>query len=309
MFGMNLLYANSFYGGGYGCCCCARPAIDPFMLGVMRGYMMSRIAYAQMPQMNMPLYAGNSNLNLFPTLKELTTNNNQNKAAVQTSSNTAEAAFEENEELNKRYEEASKKWDAAFKKSTSTAVQASGKVTGNASGAKVSAGTAGVSAKGKELLSNPDFMYKVQKIASELKCSTEDLIAVMNAESGLNPAAGTNAVGLIQFTAPAIKALNQHGCNITKEELRNMDAVKQLDYVEKFLKMSKAYRFSADDELSAGDLYAIIFLPGRAKGDFLAKSGEAYYSANKGLDINKDGVITKDELSQRVKRFSVSLVA
>ena len=71
-------------------------------------------------------------------------------------------------------------------------------------------------------------MYKVQKIAAELKCDTDDLLAVMNAESGLDAQAqnisGRGAVGLIQFTDVAVEELNRHGCNVTKEQLKNMDA-------------------------------------------------------------------------------------
>lgn len=311
MFGMNFLYGNNFYGGGFGYCCC-RPAVNPYMLGVMRGYMMSKMLYAQMPAMNMPLF-NYSNINLFPTLYGLSNNQNQvsNSTFGNVSSNSKEVEIPENEELNKRYEEASKKWEEALKKHTGYSSDSAAKQTLSDESSSVSGAVskAGVSAKGKELLSNPDFMYKVQKIASELKCSTEDLLAVMNAESGLNPAAGTNAVGLIQFTEPAITTLNQHGCNITKEELRKMDAIKQLDYVGKFLKIAKSFSFSANDKLSAGDLYAIVFMPGRAKRSTIASSSESYYKANKGLDINKDGIISKDELAQRVKNFGVSLVA
>ncbi len=59
-------------------------------------------------------------------------------------------------------------------------------------------------------------------------------------------------------------------------------------------------------KLSGGQLYALIFLPARAKNEVLTSSGEAYYSANRGLDANKDGKITISELDTRVKSKYVS---
>ena len=50
----------------------------------------------------------------------------------------------------------------------------------------------------------------------------------------------------------------------------------------------------------------LIFLPARAKNEVLTSSGEAYYSANRGLDANKDGKITISELDTRVKSKYVS---
>lgn len=158
-----------------------------------------------------------------------------------------------------------------------------------------------------------DFKTKVEQVAKNLVCKPEDLLALMNSESGLNAKAqnksGQGAVGLIQFTEPAIKELNRHGINITKEQLLNMDEVEQMDYVEKYLKIAKSYKFSDDCPLSAGDLYAINYLPGKASLYNLASRGDIYYEANKGLDADKDGVITKDDLAKRLDKFRVSLVA
>ena len=82
-----------------------------------------------------------------------------------------------------------------------------------------------------------------------------------------------------------------------------MNEVEQLKYVEKYLaKHKKRIGLGANDKLSAGDLYAIVFLPGRAKKENLTNSSEKYYRAGKNekLDLNGDGVITKTELGNRL---------
>lgn len=151
----------------------------------------------------------------------------------------------------------------------------------------------------------PEFLAKVKEIAKRLNCDYRDLLGVMNSESGINASAKNphgSATGLIQIIESTAKSLGT-----TTAALRAMSPIKQLDYVEKCIANSKKMAgFSANDKLSAGDLYALIFLPARAKRDVLTQSGENFYSANKGLDRNKDGKITKEDLAQRVHSCYVS---
>ncbi len=151
----------------------------------------------------------------------------------------------------------------------------------------------------------PKFLAKVKEISKRLNCNYKDLLAVMNAESGINAAAknpNSSASGLIQFMESTAQALGT-----TTAQLRAMSPIEQLDYVEKYIRNAKAVAgFSSTDHVSGGQLYALIFLPARAKRDVLTSSGESYYSANNGLDINKDGKISKSELDERIKRFYVS---
>lgn len=151
----------------------------------------------------------------------------------------------------------------------------------------------------------PAFLAKVKEISKRLNCDYRDLLGVMNSESGINAQAKNphgSATGLIQFIESTARSLGT-----TTAALRNMSPIQQLDYVEKCIANSKKMAgFSASDKLSAGELYALIFLPARAKREVLTQSGENYYSANRGLDKNKDGKITKDELAQRVHSFYVS---
>ena len=124
------------------------------------------------------------------------------------------------------------------------------------------------------------------------------LLAVMNSESGLkanakNPNGG--ATGLIQFMPSTAKMLGT-----TTDELARMTPTQQLDYVEKFFNTIKKQAGMEGKQLSGADLYSLVFLPGRANRSVLTQSGENYYSANKGLDLDKNGDISKADLQRRV---------
>ncbi len=150
------------------------------------------------------------------------------------------------------------------------------------------------------------FLKRTKQIARKINCDYKDLLALMNSESKINSKAvnsSSGATGLIQFTPQTAKDLGT-----TTAELKNMSPVEQLDYVEKYLvKYKKAAGFKANEKLDAGDLYALVFLPGRANRDILTDESEKYYAANApALDLNNDGKITKDELSRRMMTHRVS---
>ena len=171
-----------------------------------------------------------------------------------------------------------------------------------------------VKANAKKL--GPQFLEKVKALSERLNCNYQDLIAVMISECSLNPAASndaTNATGLIQFMPDTARNLGT-----TVEKIKKMSADEQLVLVEKYLKDQKETAgFSQDHKLSAGELYALVFLPGRAKREVLCTKGERndkgkklnYYENNDGLDTNKDGKITKTELDNRIiaKRVNDSI--
>ena len=144
-----------------------------------------------------------------------------------------------------------------------------------------------------------DFLEAVKGVAERVQCDYKDLLAVMYAESALNPAAVNEdggATGLIQFMP---KTAREYGT--TTEELEKMSAIEQLPYVEAFLKRAKKRRGFEGQYLSAGDLYALVFLPARSKREVLCVKGESYYRHNKSTDLNKDEKITKSELVQRME--------
>lgn len=153
------------------------------------------------------------------------------------------------------------------------------------------------------------FLNKVKQVAKKLNCNYKDLLAVMNSESGLrtNNWNGSTAVGLIQFTDSAIAELNKrYKLNLTKAKIAKMTPIQQLDLTEKLLMLSKKYAFAPNARLSAADLYAITFLPGRANKEVLCVRGENFYTQNKGLDKNNDGKITKSDLSRHLKNKYVN---
>ena len=84
-----------------------------------------------------------------------------------------------------------------------------------------------------------------------------------------------------------------------------MSAVEQLDYVEKYLLYWKKDRgFGDDEELNAGDLYALVAQPANANKEVLIVAGtDAYENNKKSWDLNNDKKITKSELAQCLDRF------
>lgn len=141
-----------------------------------------------------------------------------------------------------------------------------------------------------------DFMSEVNRVASRFGVNPSDLLALMRSESSLNPQAvnpTTGATGLIQFMPATARSLGT-----TTEAIRQMSAAEQMKYVEKFFESVRLPQGA-----SAGQLYAYVFLPGRARRDVLTVSGEAFYEANRGLDMDSDGRITIADLDARMARF------
>lgn len=140
------------------------------------------------------------------------------------------------------------------------------------------------------------FSEKLEGICERLKCEPEALLGLMFSESGLTTTAvnsSSGATGLIQWLPSTARNLGT-----TTTALRQMSGVQQLDYVEKYLQNCKSSYFG-DGEMSAGDLYSLVWLPAYAKKDVLVSSGERYYSS--GLDVDHDGRCTKDDLSKRIQ--------
>ncbi len=140
------------------------------------------------------------------------------------------------------------------------------------------------------------FSAKLEQVAKNLNCDPADLLGMMQSESGLNPKAynkNGGATGLIQFMPSTARSLGT-----TTEALMNMSAVEQLDYVEKYF---SNWTGGSGQKLTGGDLYTLCFLPAYLDREVLCSSGDKYYSANSGLDANKDGQITKSELGNRVQ--------
>ena len=166
-----------------------------------------------------------------------------------------------------------------------------------------------------------DFHNKVMDMAEKLNCSYEDLITVMNFESGINPKEGNpqkGPVGLIQFTNISLKSLNRkYSYNLTKADVIKMTETEQLDLVEKYLKMSidRSPRLRNKKKLDAADLYSLILLPNRAGRDILCEKGERnsngkllrYYESNAPIDVGNDGIITRADILAKLDEFRINV--
>ena len=60
---------------------------------------------------------------------------------------------------------------------------------------------------------------------------------------------------------------------------------------------------SAYRNIEVETLYALVFLPAKAKNDVLSTQKDKYYAGNSGLDTDKDGKITKNELASKVQSY------
>ena len=153
---------------------------------------------------------------------------------------------------------------------------------------------------GKKL--KADEKAKVIEIASDLKVSPDYLMACMAFETGetFSPAcknaAGSSGTGLIQFMRTTAIALGT-----TVEALAKMTVIEQLDYVYDFFKP-----FTGKLN-TLGDVYmAILWQIAVGKPDsyvLFNKNDTKHpkrYAQNKGLDGNKDGVVSKAETVAKV---------
>lgn len=107
--------------------------------------------------------------------------------------------------------------------------------------------------------------------------------------------AGAKAYGLIQFMSGAASDLGT-----TVDALKAMSQLDQLQYVFKYFeqRMRQYGKFKRLD-----DFYLSVFYPkaiGFGPNEKIFISGSKGYIQNNGLDINKDGVITIGEISNKI---------
>lgn len=147
---------------------------------------------------------------------------------------------------------------------------------------------------------SPECVKQIDGMAKRLNCESKDIQALIYSESGGDPKAvnkSSGATGLIQFM-PKTAA----GLGTSVDALRNMPAEQQLVYVEKYLTKTKNAKFDPGHKLSAGELYALVFMPAKADKQVLCSQGSAAFSYNKGLS-NGNKTITKEGLGQRLAGF------
>ncbi len=149
-----------------------------------------------------------------------------------------------------------------------------------------------------------DFRDRVVHIARILGADPNHLMAAMAFESAgtfspsIRNAAGSGAVGLIQFMPQTAAALGTNS-----DELSAMTAEEQLGFVLKYF-MPFRNRLKTLE-----DVYMAILWPaavGKPNDHVLFRRDDPkrpkLYIQNRGLDWNRDGVITKGEAAEKVRR-------
>jgi hypothetical protein len=147
---------------------------------------------------------------------------------------------------------------------------------------------------------SPIFRERVRWIADNLGCPVNSLMACMAWESGesfrpdIRNGAGSGATGLIQFMPSTARALGT-----TTNALAAMTAEDQLKYVYEYFK-PHAGRLH-----NLGDVYMAILWPkGVGQPDhyvlFDKRKAPTTFRQNAGLDVNKDGLVTRAECLVKV---------
>jgi len=160
-----------------------------------------------------------------------------------------------------------------------------------------------------EVAGDEKFMSGISDLSQKYNIPQNDLLAMMDFETGgtFDPAtknmAGSGATGLIQFMPDTAKSLGT-----TTEELSEMSRSQQLEYVDKYLETNLEGRIGPEGA-DISDLYMSVLFPVAVgkPDDFvlfgegaISKKFEERYEANKGLDANNDGSITKVEAAAKV---------
>lgn len=148
------------------------------------------------------------------------------------------------------------------------------------------------------------FFKKLIKICLKYNINPADVLTVMYSESRVNPGAvnkNGGAVGLIQFMPSTLKFFGA-----SQEEINNFNlksAEDQLDWVEKFIKSTIAAYGNVFN--NAVTFYQSIFFPASIKKgtdldtviiDRNNPKQTHIYDVNKGLDMDKDGLIKVNDL-------------
>lgn len=145
-----------------------------------------------------------------------------------------------------------------------------------------------------------EFADKILSVSETLNVDPNHLIAAMAFETGatFSPSIRnklSGAVGLIQFMPRTANLLGT-----TDGDLAEMTQIQQMDYVQKYFLPYRGRLKSLED------LYMCILWPraiGRSNDYILFGAGGKTYLQNKGLDLNKDGYVTKKEAAARVREI------
>ena len=151
------------------------------------------------------------------------------------------------------------------------------------------------------VIQDPDFNKKVENIATDLGIDASVLMRIMKMESGVSPSRQNKqgATGLIQFMPSTAISLGT-----TTDDLKNMSAVDQLDYVWKYYKM-----VGVRPGMDVGDVYMLNFLPKYAKAPDNTVLGQQGGGTLPGTNISMDAIWNQNPafgLSQGKSYFTVA---
>jgi len=166
-----------------------------------------------------------------------------------------------------------------------------------------------------------EFLQAVKRSSGKIGVPVTELLSVMMAESNLNHRAksgnapldsGQIAVGLIQWRTSTARALGT-----TQRNLYSLSSIGQLKYVERYF-FQAGIRENIKKYNSLSDTHMAVFQPHvggelgagiKAPGEMVVISGRGQaYKQNRGLDKNRDGQITKTELSRLTYRAFFALI-
>lgn len=136
-----------------------------------------------------------------------------------------------------------------------------------------------------------EFRWSLQQVSYLMACMAFETAETFSAS--IKNSAGSGATGLIQFMP-----ITARGLGTTTAELAEMSEVEQLDFVEAY------FRPYYKRTKTLSDLYMAILYPkfiGRKDNDTLFNQETITYRQNRGLDVNRDGRITKGEVSRIVQ--------
>ena len=153
-----------------------------------------------------------------------------------------------------------------------------------------------------EVKEDKAFLDSVKKVSNNLEISEEDLLRAISFETigTFSPSIkskNSSATGLIQFIENTAESLGT-----STEELSQMTREQQMTYVEKYLMQ---YKGRMKD---FGDIYMAIHLPaavGKPDDTVIYNNTDLRtkaYEANKNLDVNEDGKVTKGEAVSRAAK-------
>lgn len=148
----------------------------------------------------------------------------------------------------------------------------------------------------RDVRRDAEFVKSVDQVSRNLGINRDDLLQIIGFETAgtFDPAVRSrtsSATGLIQFLDSTAK-----GLGTTTADLARMTRAEQMQYVEKYLQPYKG------KIKNFGDLYMAVHYPaaiGKDNSFVLYSEGSEAYTANRGLDSNNDGVVTRGEAVSR----------